>query len=569
MRLYWIGIPCLVGWLGCATSPEDTAIPPHRPIEGIEEISQPLSDLTAQCGFTLASHLVTLTLNAGDIAVLARARDGALTINGLACGAATAAATHQINVIEGTSGDQTLILDYTGGLFATGVSGAAGVTVDLGGEVSGDALKLTGTAGPDTVVFGAAGIAINGDGFIDIAVTDVEHFVISLDDGDDAFSGAGNVATGTAFPIAVVVYGGNGNDTLRGGAGDDTLNGGPGNDTFTTGLVADGNDAMFGGDGTDTADYTTRTAAVSISINDMADDGASGETDNVATDIEVIRGGLGDDTLTGSPNADKIYGGPGGDTIRGGDGNDVLNGDAGNDIFDEGIATSGSDVIIGGAGIDTVSYAGRTTPVTIALDGVAHSGAPSENDRIMLDVENVIGGSGNDTITGSSIDNVLDGGAGNDTISGGAGNDTLIGGADNDTLRGDSGDDVFDEGSGASGADTMAGGAGIDRVDYSARSSAVVVVMDGTTRSGEPLDGDLIATDVENLIGGSGADQLSGNQADNQIEGGPGTAIDTIFGLGGDDVIDGGGGADALDCGTGDADINLDTTSTSHNGCEL
>jgi hypothetical protein len=43
-------------------------------------------------------------------------------------------------------------------------------------------------------------------------------------------------------------------------------------------------------------------------------------------------------------------------------------------------------------------------------------------------VENVISGSGSDTITGSIAANTLNGGAGNDRLTGGAGDDTIIGG---------------------------------------------------------------------------------------------------------------------------------------------
>jgi Ca2+-binding RTX toxin-like protein len=566
MRSLPLAVLCLAG---CATSPETTPVTPHRQIEGVEEVSAALTDLSAQCTFNATSHVVALTLNAGDLAVLARASDGNLTVNDIPCGAATAASTHQITVGEGSSGDQTLIIDYGNGLFAPGVSGAPGIVIDLGGQSVGDSLKVIGTPGPDNFVFGAAGLAINNDAFVDVTVAHVESLLVSLDDGDDTFSAAGNPATGAALAAAITVYGGAGNDTLRGGNGDDVLNGGAGNDTFTTGAVPDGNDAMNGGQGTDTADYSARTGAVTITIDDIADDGGTGETDNVATDIEIIKGGLGDDHLTGSPGADTIFGGPGNDVIAGGAGNDILNGDAGNDVFDEGSGANGSDAINGGAGIDTVSYASRTNDVTIALDAVAHSGELNENDKIALDVENAIGGAGDDTITGSTLDNVLDGGAGDDTISGGAGNDTLRGSTGNDTLNGDAGDDTFDEGAAANGADTMTGGSGIDRVSYAARNNDLVIVMNGATGSGEASEGDLIGVDIENLVGGAGADSITGNAGDNQLEGGAGTAVDALFGLGGDDVLDGGGGADTVDCGGGDADINLDPSTASVAGCEL
>ncbi len=48
-------------------------------------------------------------------------------------------------------------------------------------------------------------------------------------------------------------------------------------------------------------------------------------------------------------------------------------------------------------------------------------------------IENAVGGSGNDTLTGNGADNQLTGAAGNDLLNGGAGNDLLTGGTGNDT----------------------------------------------------------------------------------------------------------------------------------------
>src|SRR5205814_4355454 len=50
----------------------------------------------------------------------------------------------------------------------------------------------------------------------------------------------------------------------------------------------------------------------------------------------------------------------------------------------------------------------------------------------VVGIENVIGGSGNDSLVGSPVVNVLRGGAGNDTLLGGVGNDTFDGGANDD-----------------------------------------------------------------------------------------------------------------------------------------
>ncbi len=548
--------------LGCV---DPGAGPAPRGIEGVEEADFALTDLTAQCGFTSGTGVLTLALQSGDTALIAKAGT-ALTINGFACGAATAATVKRILVTEGTTGDETLILDFSGGLYAVGVTGVPGITVDLGGETAGDALKLIGATTADIYVLGASGIAVNADAFVDVTATGVETFVVNGGDGNDQLSGAGNAATGAAFPGALTLYGGEGDDTLRGGAGDDIYYGGNGNDTFVGGAAADGGDALNGGAGTDTIDYGARAAAVTVAIDGAANDGGASEADDVKADVEVVKGGLGADALTGSANADTLWGGAGDDTLTGGLGADILNGDAGDDTLDEGAATSGADVISGGAGFDTVTYAGRSVAVVVAIDAVADDGQALEGDKLATDIEHVIGGSAGDTLTGGVGNDTLEGGPGNDTLAGGVGNDTLIGGAGADTLSGDAGDDRFDEGSAASGADAIHGGAGLDLVDFGARTGDLTVVMDGATSSGLAGEGDTIFGDVENLLGGAGDDTLTGNAADNLLEGGVGQ--DTLRGLGGDDVLDGNAGTDDLDCGLGDADIALDPTATI-SGCEL
>ena len=548
---------------GCASDPE--AVQPDEDFEGIEEAGQNLTDLSSQCTFVSGTGTLTVALATGDVAMIAKSSTNAITINGFACGGATSVTLKKL-IVNGTTGAQTLILDFMNGTFAPGLSGATGIDVDL--LAGTDALKIRGSKSADTFVFGSTGIAFNADAFKDISYAGVETFVVSMSDGDDSFSGAGNAATGgAAFATAVTALGGGGADTIRGGSANDTLDGGDGNDTFVGGSVIDGDDTMAGGAGTDTADYSARTNALTLSIDAVANDGEGAEADNIAADVEVLRGGAGNDTLTGSAAADTSNGGAGDDTITGGLGNDTLNGEAGNDAFLEGSATSGADVFNGGVGTDTVSYTSRTVAVSVTIDTTANDGESGETDKVMTDVENVIGGSAADTIVGSASDNVLDGGGAGDTISGGLGNDTLRGAAGNDTLNGDAGNDTFDEGSATSGNDTINGGAGTDVVDYSARTNDLTVTLDPGSSSGESGEADVIATDVENALGGTGADTLTGNASDNQLEGGAG--VDTMNGGAGDDVIDGNAGADVIDCGTGDADILLDTTVGSSTSCEL
>lgn len=73
-------------------------------------------------------------------------------------------------------------------------------------------------------------------------------------------------------------------------------------------------------------------------------------------------------------------------------------------------------------------------------------------------IENAIGGSGNDTITGNAANNDLKGGGGGDTLNGGDGSDVLWGDGGADQLNGGEGDDTFHFDL----SDTLAGGAGND-----------------------------------------------------------------------------------------------------------
>ncbi len=76
----------------------------------------------------------------------------------------------------------------------------------------------------------------------------------------------------------------------------------------------------------------------------------------------------------------------------------------------------------------------------------------------------MLGGIGQDALTGGDGSALLFGNAGDDTLSGGTGIDTLLGGAGNDILNGDAGADAL---TGGTGDDTLFGGAGNDTYYFS------------------------------------------------------------------------------------------------------
>jgi hypothetical protein len=98
-----------------------------------------------------------------------------------------------------------------------------------------------------------------------------------------------------------------------------------------------------------------------VTLNDVADDGAAGEGDNVRSDIEAVasatqagpNGAGGNDTLIGTAGTNDLNGGRGNDTIDGGLGNDLLSGGAGDDTIN---AQDGfADFVACGPGNDTAN----------------------------------------------------------------------------------------------------------------------------------------------------------------------------------------------------------------------
>jgi Ca2+-binding RTX toxin-like protein len=241
-------------------------------------------------------------------------------------------------------------------------------------------------------------------------------------------------------------------------------------------------------------------------------------------------GGDGADTI----NADattlgaRLAGGPGDDSLWGGQAGDVLDGGP------------GGDVIHGSGGRDVADYSARTARVVVNIDGVANDGESGEQDNVTATTEDITGGAANDSLRGTAGSNILRGNGGTDSLYALEGDDFLIGGDGRDTSLGGDGNDRYLEPAAADGADRLYGGAGVDLIDYSARTAAVTVTLNSAPGDGAPGEGDNAR--AEHVIGGAGADQLTGDGGPNQLSGGAGD--DTLTGLGGLDQLDGGAGFD-------------------------
>lgn len=381
------------------------------------------------------------------------------------------------------------------------------VTLDATGtilQLADSGITITNPAGSDCTVTGV------GTATCPLVDSSEGYLSVTLGDGNDrldasglrwtayGYGGAGDDTLTAAIGQYAVIYGEEGADELHGtlgaslygGTGPDRLFAGAlstnfypgaGDDHVTGGTEADyiyasaGADVVDGGGGFDYLSYSATTAGVTVSIDGVANDGATGEGDN-ATNVEYLIGGSGADTLVGDGRQNWLYGGPGADTLKGGGGYDYLSGDSGNDALDGGAGDddlsggTGADRLIGGVGEDSASYGGsQYDGVTVRLDGVANDGAPSEGD--MVDVEDVYGSAGNDVLVGNGLANYLSGGRGNDKLTGAGGTDELYGGSGRDRLAGGAASDTFDGGTGGDLIDARDGrrdevrcGGGLDRV---------------------------------------------------------------------------------------------------------
>ncbi|MFO0295361.1 MAG: hypothetical protein ACK51F_18640, partial [Rhodospirillales bacterium] len=339
-----------------------------------------------------------------------------------------------------------------------------------------------------------------------------------------------------------------GTDTLtniagvRGSQFDDTLFGSDSRDRFRD---VGGNDLIDGRGGNDIVDYTQATATQAVTVDLGLGTATGGLGNDTLISIEDARGGAGNDVLMGSAGTN---------TLRGAGGNDLLDGQGGNDAADYGYLSSNLTATLNATG-------------TLTL--VAGNG----DTDTLVSIENIIGGSGNDLLTGDATSNTLSGGGGNDQLNGGAGFDaadysylstgitatlnalgtatvsvsatdvdTLIsienigGSTGNDLLVGDATANVL---RGNQGNDVLSGGDGLDTADYNYLGTAVTVSLNAagtatvTATAGSDVD---TLVSIENVRGGAGNDLLTGDGTNNALRGN-----------GGNDLLDGAGGSDTAD----------------------
>lgn len=159
----------------------------------------------------------------------------------------------------------------------------------------------------------------------------------------------------------------------------------------------------------------------------------------------------------------------------------------------------------------------------------------------VLNVSNtgVIESNGKSFFGGTAIDNLTNAGIMKGDVLLNGGNDVYIGtgGLVYGTIHGGDGDDRFVVGTAQ---DRVDGGFGFDTLDLSAALGVLTVdLADSFNNRGATITGDSF-TNIEAVLGGTRADIIRGNAADN-----------ALYGRNGSDRLDGGDGQDTLCGGTG------------------
>ena len=430
-------------------------------VEGADGANRVDVDLT-EVG---ADELRTLDAGAGDDRLRAVVDDGSFASVGFVGGAGddTLIGGHGHDLLAGEDGDDSLV-GGAGYDLMLGLAGNDRMFGGAGGDQmfgdDGDDL-LVGGAGDDTIRGGIGSDTVRGEAgndriLLDTAVDDPSL----LSDVVLVFGGMGDdtidfqdldeeVGDGLVTSAFWNIHGGAGNDAIyleganvgvaRGGAGDDLLSGntsGPSEESLVL-FGGDGNDTVWGGAGADARGGAGRDliffevgqSAWGEAGNDTMEASGGGFLDETGG---LMYGGGGDDLLYGSRLADTLHGGGELDTLYGGDGADMLYGGAGDDSLSGG---AGADHLSGGAGNDILH----------AEDGDGNE----EHDT-------VFGGAGDDSLSYDRSGHHLYGGSGNDTLMGGF---DSWSGENSTVLDGGMGDDLIS----VRGHATVTGGAGADR----------------------------------------------------------------------------------------------------------
>jgi len=486
-----------------------------------------------------------------------------------------------IDIIDGGSGNDTLVSNYTGSgqstvnLFSGSISFPTGSATLISIEnytALGSNTAYVYASNEDNVITGGSTLNDYVDYRNAIAGVNVNLTTgaVSGGSGNDTLSGIEHIV-GSQYGADYIV-GNASNNTIRSIYGADYIDGAGGVDTWYL---------DWGGAST-TASLLTSTQNAAMGIIMTGD--AAGKT---VVNMENITASYGD-WVYGNEQDNNLYGRG---MIEGFVGNDVIRGNGTSAIAS--YANAGNSYLAS-LGITTANGTGVTANLTTTAftngGQVTNSGdaagdtytninslyGSAFNDQLVGNsaINTLIGGAGNDTLEGLGGADVLKGGTGNDTVSyahantgvlvdidnnssraasmtGDAEGDTffeienIIGTSFNDSLYGDNYDNTL---TGGLGNDLLDGGSGFDTASYADATGAVNIDLASGTVTGAAGSDTLVS--IERVIGSGYADTIVGTAGDDTLDGGAGA-----------DTLNGGGGSDTVSYATaaGGRDVNLST----------
>ena len=392
------------------------------------------------CTYDAPARTVTATLDTSHDGTLRVGAGGAIESDSTPCGAATTSNTDEVE-ITGTRQSDRVTIDQSGpgGPFEKpGGSDEVHFDVDPGGQCETEVLdwcaddpqmlKVIGTPGDDDIrAGGGRGLWVNLD-----AASDADADIAWV---PGAFAGRDKRRAFGPRPLRRPYYFDPPPSVeIDGGAGDDTL----------TGL------------------------------------GGSGAGDTAVT--AILRGGPDDDHLVGGGERDVLYPGAGDDAVDGSP--------SGTDLLSYADAPGGVTARLWHGDVARDGFGGRDRIDARHITTIRGS---SHADRLEADYfgGTILGGAGDDVVSGGPDHDTLDGEDGNDRIEASWDRDHRSRG---DTMHGGRGDDVLH---GGTGPDDLNGGPGND-------------VLYGRAGKGPPIRHTLTFKGGDDLRGGTGDDVLIG-----------------------------------------------------------
>ena len=363
----------------------------------------------------------------------------------------------------------------------------------------------------------------------------------------------------SASSLPLIIFGGQGNDTITGGSGNDIIfgdrgrvvyydnlgnvaqvlgNGGLGDMTdglvhqasyaYSTDLGVGGNDYIAAGEGNNIAigganggalsggfngDYLVAGSGNDIMIGDNGEvlTNSAGLVTRYATTDTVASTGGNDSIQTGNGN-NTVLGGMGDDTITTGNGTDTILGDNGTVQMDAAglvfqqiessqIGLGGNDKINTGSGRKIIVGGFGADTINGGVDPLTGVQIGAASDHIVLgDNGQVLYNAGGQVVSYETTDTLAATG-GDDTISVGDGNNTILGGMGADTITS------------GNGTDTILGDNGFVQMDAVGNNYAQIGTKSQTSAGGGTTDlggNDIIhaGSGNKNVLGGDGADSI-------------------------------------------------------------